>query len=212
MNGILLLGMDQVIESRARRARTTVHYGDSLSLLSLPFEKTLITIPGTRIPWDLLSTAWDLLDHWDAAVPLWCYSNTAVNLGTEKDRIATKSIIRELRVLLHSYELLFVRKNEAGNALVETWKREMEEGGDKRLAFLRALYQVKPRLCVLPNSWLADVSEKSQKALATRHGIPSSNIHKPLVRVELAPGRFVKCHKGDEERVRIAFSQQGRSK
>jgi hypothetical protein len=30
----------------------------------------------------------------------------------------------------------------------------------------------------------------------------------PLVQVELEPGRFVKCHRGDEERVRAIFKLQ----
>jgi len=36
---------------------------------------------------------------------------------------------------------------------------------------------------------------------------------KPLVRVEIAPGRFVKCHAGDEEKVKEHFAslqQRGR--
>jgi hypothetical protein len=209
MKGILLLGKDDVIESRARRAGTAVQYGDSPSL---PFEKTLITVPGTRVPWDLLPTAWDLLEHWDAMVPLWCYNTTAANVGSEEECKTTKSIVRDLRVLLHAYELLFIRKNAAGSALMETWKREMEGGGEKRLAFLRALYQVKPRLCILPTSWLVNVRSVSLHTLSRGRIGPAHNKVKPLVLVELEPGRFVKCHIGDEERVRAAFSQYRRNR
>src|SRR4030067_65535 len=163
MSGILLLGRDDVIESRARGHKVPLEHGSSPAL---PFDKTLITSPGIRVPWDLLPVAWGLLDHWDAAVPLWRYDITAEGLGTTNERQATQAIIRDLRVLLHSYELLFVRCNEAGRALVETWVQEYAEGGEKRLALLRALYIVKPRACVLPTSWLANIRTDSAQTVA----------------------------------------------
>jgi hypothetical protein len=210
MNGILLLGRDEVIESRAKRFKVSLQHGDTPELI---FVKTLITVPGTRVPWDLLPAAWILLENWDAAVPLWRYDTTAEGAGTVGEREETRLIIRDLRVLLHCYELLFVRKNEAGQALVETWVREYSSGGDKRLAFLRALYHVKPRLCVLPTSWLAEVQVRGpvQRGVvqpARTLGVKPANAGRKLVTVELQPGRLVKCHKGDEERVLEQFRRQ----
>jgi hypothetical protein len=203
MNGILLLGKDEVIESRAKKAGVVVQRGDGPAL---SFEKTLITIPGARVPFDLLPAAFRILEHWDAAVPLWRYDVTAESAGTAAERELTRTAIRDLRVLLHAVELLFVRRNDAGCALIETWQSECAAGGDRRLAFLRAFYAVKPRLCVLPTSWLLDV-RPLQPAHQTQRGRPL-NGGKPLVTVELAPGRFVKCYAGDEQRVREHFERQ----
>jgi hypothetical protein len=200
MNGIFLLGSDEVIESRAKRAGLPVEHGERPAV---PFDGTLITVPGARVPFELLPAAFALLERWDAAVPLWQYTVTAESVGTPAERELTKAIIRDLRVLLHATELLFVCKNEAGQALVEAWQ---SEEGDRRLAFLRALYTVKPRLCVLPTSWLLDV--RPVRAVAGRPVRRSPNAGRPLVRLELEPGRFVKCHEGDEEKVRAHFARQ----
>lgn len=205
MRGIVISGgglpggsKDAVIESRARKAGLQVVCDDSLPLA---FEKTLFVEAGTRVPFHLLNAAWHFLERWDAAVPLWRYGVLAADVGTTGERQATQAVIRDLRVLLHATELLFVRKNEAGQALLAAW---LAEEGERRLAFLRALYTVKPRLCVLPATWLLD---GAPQAAASRRGAPM-HAGRPLVRVELQPGRFVKVHEGDEEKVIAQFQQQ----
>jgi hypothetical protein len=208
--GILLLGRDEVVESRARRARLALQHGDTPAL---PFARTLITVPGARVPWEWLPAAFALLARWDAAVPLWQYTVTAESVGTPAERERTRAAIRDLRVLLHAVELLFVRDNEPGRALLAAWVEECErfQEADRRLAFLRALYRVKPRLCVLPTSWLVDghspSGSRQAQGAAGRRGVPSPKAT-PLVRLELAPGRFVKVHAGDEEKARAQFRRQ----
>lgn len=178
----------------------------------IPFTKTLFVEPGTKIPIDLLPAAWNFLDRWDIAVPLWRYGQTAADIGTDKDKRATQAVVRDLRVLLHSYELLFVRNNDTCKAFMEQWAQECQNGDDKRLAFLRALYIVKPRCCVLPTSWLAEVKNRETK-YANRYPMPKSpNAGKPLVAVEVQPGRYVKCHKGDEEKVLAQFANMQRGR
>jgi hypothetical protein len=204
--GILLLGRDAsdaVIESRARRAGLALQHGDKPAV---PFERTLVTVPGARVPFELLPAGFGLLEKWDAAVPLWQYTVTAESVGTPAERERTRAVIHDLRVLLHAVELLFVRDNEPGRALLAAWANECAAGGERRLAFLRATYTVKPRLCVLPTSWLVDVRQ-AQKAAAGRRGVVSPK-STPLVRLELAPGRFVKVHAGDEEKARAHFARQ----
>lgn len=210
MNGILLRGHDDVIESRAKKHGLTVipHHsppprGEGEEL---PFEKTLIVEAGTRVPWDLLPAAWHFLERWDAAVPLWRYGVLAADVGGEKERNETESIIRDLRVLLHSVELIFVKNNEAGKELLKKWQDELAkfEDGDLRLAFLRAMYQVKPRLCVLPTTWLAEVKSWHPVQAAQRRATAAA---RPMVTVELSPGKFVKVHAGDENKVK-AFDQR----
>lgn len=212
MKGIVLRGPDAVIESRAKAAGLKVAVSETYEVA---YEKTLFVEPGTRVPFDLLPAAWHFLERWDAAVPLWRYGETAADVGTAEERKATQAIVRDLRVLLHSVELLFVRYCEQGEALMATWQEEQTltqplpegEEPDKRLAFLRAFYQVKPRLCVLPTSWLAEVRDYGRQ-IVQRGRVRPVNAASPLVTVELEPGRFVKCHAGDEERVRAAFMQQ----
>lgn len=218
--GIVLRCNDEVIEGRAKAAGLKVVVSDSFEI---PFEKTLFVEAGTRVPWDLLPAAWDFLDRWDAAVPLWRYGVLAADVGTAEERKLTAGIVGDLRVLLHAVELVFVRNNMVGKMLMATWGAECgadgspstespstsSGDGDRRMAFLRALYQVKPRLCVLPTSWLAEVRDYGRQVMGGRRVRQRPiNAGKPLVTVELEPGRFVKCHAGDEERVRANFERQ----
>lgn len=204
--GVLILGSDRNIEAKAHNLRLGVSTSKEYSVV---YDKTLIVEPGIRVPWDLLPAALHFLNKWDAAVPLWRYMVTAEDIGTSEERKMTKEVIRDLRVLLYSHELLFVRKSEAGEALVSTWVEEMKLGKEKRLAFLRALYKVKPKCCVLPISWLAEVREYSKQSFM-HSSIRGVNAGKPLVKVEVSPGRFVKCHEGDEEKVLEQFQRQRR--
>lgn len=194
-------GADEVIESRARRAGLGVYpLPDHLQKGegSLPFDKNLIVEAGTRVPWDLLPAAWHFLDRWDAAVPLWKYGVLASDVGTAEEREVTRFVVRDLRVLLHSVELLFVRNNDTGKKLMHSWKLQMEVGdGEERLAFLRALYIEKPRLCVLPTTWLAEVHQNLSGAIVAGQRL-LINKPRPMVVVEVAPGKLVKCYAGDE--------------
>ncbi len=204
--GLVLPAEDKTIEAQARAHKLPVTVDAGLAFV---YDKTLFVEPGTRVPWDLLPAAWHFLERWDAAVPLWRYGTNASGMGTAEERTRTKAIIRDLRVPLHACELLFARKNEAGQALIAAWQEESAGGGEKRLAFLRALYRVKPRCCVLPRSWLAEVGE--QAASAARLTMRRSKAG-PLIRVEISPGRFVQCRPEDEEKVRQQFAQGRRGR
>lgn len=199
-------GSDEVIKSRARRAGLGVAVMDGWTL---PFEQTLVVEAGTRVPWDLLPAAWHFLQRWDAAVPLWRYGVLAADVGTAEEREMTRAVVHDLRVLLHSVELLFVNTLSGGGCdLYLAWADEVQkvESGDRRLAFLRAVYQVKPRLCVLPTTWLAEVRQwQADVTMARRQPIQAAT---PMVVVEIEPGRVVKCHAGDEERVRTLWKRQ----
>lgn len=204
--GILVVGdPDPAVRSKAEKFQLALEISQGYSI---PFDKTLILTAGTRVPWDLLPAAWAFLDRWDAALPLWRYGVTAADLGNAAERKITQAIIRDLRVLVYSHELLFVRKNEPGLQLIERWISELERGPDPRLAFLRAYYLVKPRLCTLPISWLASVRAASAAALRTRHPRLQNLKKSSLVRVEISPGRFVKVHRDDVERVQQFHSER----
>jgi len=206
-NGIVIIGKaDKAIESGARRAQLSVQYSDTPVLA---FDKTLIVASGTRVPWDLLPAAWHFLDRWDAAVPLWRYGMKAADVGTKQERKETEAIIRDLRVLLHSVELLFVRDNDDGRALIAAYNEELANGDERRLSFLRAYYRTKPRLCVLTTSWMAEVQARNAQDARARkaHAVAPQQVRE-LVRVEIAPGRFVKCVAGEEERVREEFQRR----
>ncbi len=174
--------------------------------LPLAFAKTLFVEPGTCVPWDLLPAAWHFLERWDCAVPLWRYGVVAADVGPAAERKRTQAIVRDLRVLLHAIELLLVHDNEDGRALLAAYREERSGATELRLAFLRAFYRVKPRCCILPRSWLANIQARA--VTAARRSRRSRG--KRLVQVEIMPGRYVQCHAGDEEQVRALW--RGRMK
>jgi hypothetical protein len=194
--GIVLNGKDRTIEKKAQNLGLGVVVDAEMPPA---FDKTLFVEAGTEVPWDLLPAAWHFLERWDAAVPLWRYGVNAADVGSKSERKRTAEIVRDLRVLLHSVELLFVRANDDGRALLAAYREELVDSSEKRLAFLRALYRTKPRCCVLPRSWLAKVFERSKLDAQATRGRSKGFRHtgQKLVTVEIAPGRFVKCNPGD---------------
>lgn len=194
--GIVLLGQDETLEKIATGKGYAVKVDPAMGLA---WEKTLFVEPGTEVPWDLLPAAWHFLERWDAAVPLWRYSVNGRDVGSKGERKRTREVVRDLRVLLHAVELLFVRDSDDGRALLDAYRGELNGGGEKRLAFLRAYYETKPRLCVLPRTWLAKIYERSKLDARTLRG--QRHTGPKLVTVEIAPGRMVKCNPGDEDKV-----------
>ena len=156
----------------------------------------------------VISEGWEMpadvgfhfLERWEAAAPLWRYGRLAADLGGAKDQERTRRVVKDLRVPVYGHELLFVRDCDGGRQLLETWREECVDGGDERLAFLRALCRVKPIFLALPRSWLYEVG-MPQRAERRRH-------KSVLVQVEIAPGRFVRCRPGDEEKRKKRYSHR----
>lgn len=117
----------------------------------LPHERTLIWDGSTAID-GRMYLGFQLLDTWQIAAPVCDYDTLASHLGSEEDRAKTKAVIRDLRVPLYDTRLIFVRRDADTERLFRLWKDD--QGGDARLAFLRALYQVKPLILPLPTSWV----------------------------------------------------------
>lgn len=198
--GIALLSPDLVIQTRGAGAGLPVAIVEQLTL---PFAKTLLAEPGARVPFDLLPAAWQLLEQWDLAVPMWKYGVTAADEGSNEERQRTATLVGDVRVPLHAYELLFLRDGKVGQAFLQAWEQEGYHSGHRRHAFLRALHRVKPLTCILPRTWLLDVRAPAPIS-GRRRGVVLPTT-RPLVRVQVAPGRFVQVHQGDEEKALAQF-------
>lgn len=120
----------------------------------LPFDRTVLWSKNKPILKELFAVGIGLLTQWEVACPLYSYEQLAVHVGSVEERARTQSIISDLRVPLYDTRLIFVRKGENGQRLLKEWKRQTQEGDDAQLAFLRALYLVKPLILALPISWM----------------------------------------------------------
>lgn len=117
----------------------------------LPFTENLIWTSTFDLRLDLLLVGFKLLHKWQIAMPLLDYTTLAAHIGNDEERAQTQAIIRDLRVPVRDTRLIFVRRCEDTRRLFSLWREPT--GGDERLAFLRALYTVKPIICDLPASW-----------------------------------------------------------
>ena len=226
MTDILVISQaDKQTHLQAKKAGLTVIEAEQTPAgQALPaYDKALFVAAGTQIPWHLVEYGLHVIERWDAAAPLWRYGILAKDVGSEGERKATEQIVRDLRVPLYACELLFVKGSEAGRQLVATWEEERArpfgvpqgKGSEPRLAFLRALYRVKPIFCALPRSWMGESFswrasvwqpprvQSTLRPEGRSFGVPQD---KPcqgdqLVRVQIAPGVYVRCYPGHEQEI-----------
>ena len=126
----------------------------------LPFPKTLVWDTSLNLRNGLIFAGFKLLEKWQVAVPLWSYDKLVCHvLDEEEDRGMTARVIRDLRVPMYDQRMVFMRRCKDTQKLLALWHAEREKGDD-RLAFLRALYTVKPTICALPVSWSHRKGEK----------------------------------------------------
>lgn len=117
------------------------------------FDKTLIWHPKALLRSELIGAGFGFLDTWEIAMPLYSYDELAIHIGGEADRAKTKAVIRDLRVPVYDTRLIYVKHCENTQRLFTAWLDECEGGGDERLAFMRAFYQIKPLMLALPITW-----------------------------------------------------------
>lgn len=120
----------------------------------LPFDSTLLWKPPAPLRQELLPIGFLRLERgWQIAVPLLSYEKLACTIGDAKDQARTRKVIPDLRIMLYDTRLMFVKKCADTERLMRIWA---QEPGDERLAFLRALFAVKPIICALPQKWVGD--------------------------------------------------------
>ena len=123
----------------------------------LPFEKTILLDAALPLRTSLIPVGISMLDTWEIAVPLMDYKIMAINLGTEAEREQTKAVIRDLRVPVYNTQLMFVKRTQDTERLIDNWRN----AGKSPLAFLRELYKIKPFILALPCTWTTGAPPKN---------------------------------------------------
>lgn len=140
-------GIPEWLNEAVDTTQNPPHYLHYLKTLvwdaSLPFRQALL-LPG-----------FELLNTWDVVVPFVDYDTLAIHIGNEEDRKRTAGFIRDLRVPVYETRMLFIKRRPYTVELIDHWQSELGqvEGGDERLAFMRALYRVKPLVLAVPYMW-----------------------------------------------------------
>jgi len=150
--GILLLG-----GGRIPKWATALELETAAGGPALPFEYTILWDPKVKPQGTLITVALKTVagTGWEIAVPIYSYHKLAKACGTKEERALTKAVIHDLRVPVYNPGLMFVQRTERTEALMSQWITEMSHPGfDNRLAFMRALYKVKPIILPLPTIWV----------------------------------------------------------
>lgn len=122
----------------------------------LPFHRTLLWDTG-NVPFrtSLLLAGYHLLDVWELAVPIYDPDVVlAKDFGHEAARQYTESIIHDLRVPVYNTGLMFIRRCPNTELLMQAYEEYIQQDLGFDLAFLCALYRVKPLIYALPYTWL----------------------------------------------------------
>lgn len=119
----------------------------------LRWERTLLWDPAAMLVRNLVAVGFHLLGRWEVAVPLLDYGTLAAHIGTEEERKRTAGVVHDLRIPVYDTRLIYARRCGGTQRLLAAWRKEQKNDGDERLAFLRALYRVKPLILALPITW-----------------------------------------------------------
>jgi len=121
----------------------------------LAFPRTLLWNPNVNLRLDLVPVGFHRLTAgWQIAAPLWRYQKLARDIGSDADRAKTAALIHDLRVPVYETGCMYIRRCAETRRLMRTWKKELQDGGDEKLAFMRALYKTKCVICALPTTWV----------------------------------------------------------
>ena len=185
-----------------------------------PFERTLYVDADTmfkRSP----KVGFDLLDRWDVALAETQTRSLVEGVAGVKECLATADWVGTKHILYHNSGMIFWKRNEHTSKLFDLWSEEWKryKGWDEQVALLRALIRSDCMFLTLPHTWNC-YSDRESHLLHHWFGGGQARIEKKagrnriaerpqdarkLVKVEISPGRFAKCHAGDEEKVKEHF-------
>lgn len=127
-------------------------------IVSEPFEceHTLLWLPSAALDLEMFPPLVAWLSRWEVAVPLRTYTVLAENLGSEEERQASLPVLGgDLRQPVYDSRVLMIRRCARTRRLIKVWtQQETVEGENRDLAFLRAVWRVKPLLLALPRGWV----------------------------------------------------------
>lgn len=116
----------------------------------LEYHKTMLWQPELALKTHMLPVGFSLLDRWQIAIPLCDYDTLAMHVGDDGDQARMLELVSDLRMPVYDVRLMFVRRCPDTRRLFDEWNKEP---GERRLAFMRALFRAKPLVLALPTTW-----------------------------------------------------------
>lgn len=192
-----------------------------------PFNQSLYVDADTEFKTTPLH-GFDLLSKWDVVIAEAETRSLAITFPDNRvEAKETAAWLGTPHILYHNSGMIFWRRSPAVTVLFDLWKIEWQRyrGWDEQVALLRALLK-SPRVLFLnvPYTWNCRGPQEAymvyhrfaSRAARKYRGATSAPVvtnprqpmmapSRPLVRVEVSPGCFVKVHQGDEEKAREAW-------
>lgn len=198
-----------------------------------PFEQSLYVDADT----EFLNSpvpAFEMLAKWDLLIAETETRSLKDSIAGTAESHWTASWLETPHLLYHNSGMIFWRKNDITRKLFDLWSEEWQRfsGWDEQVALLRALLRSDAVYLTVPFSWNCREGARTtllhhrfgtktarkfggrsrQPITVTSRAARGNHEGKPpaieLVRVEISPGRFVRCRKGEEEKVVVLFQQQ----
>lgn len=188
-----------------------------------PFERSLYVDADTVFQ-SSPEPAFKLLDRWDFIVAETETRSLIDTVAGPSESRDTAEWLGTPHILYHNSGMLFWRKNKATSRLFDLWSEEWQrfQNWDEQVALLRALLRSDVLFLNVPFTWNC---REGKKAFFLHHQFGTQIVRQyrgrstaswgrwqqqaqQLVRVEVSPGRFVRCRAGEEEQVMKRFEQR----
>ena len=222
-----LMDIDPFDDQKARGFRFMAGRIKPLLAKISPFDRTLYVDADTAFKSNP-KIGFDLLDRWDVVLAETQTRSLVEGLAGLKESQGTSKWLGTPHILYHNSGMIFWRKNEKTDRLFDLWSTEWQvySGWDEQVSLLRALLKSEVMFLTVPYTWNC-YSDKESHILhhwfGGRHARTESRQRRPqnvqtearrMVKVEIKPGRFVKCYAGDEEKVKKYYNHitEGRAK
>jgi len=138
------------------------HYGietREAGALCLPWERTLVMSAGAgctaeTVALGMMRLAPDDYPAWELVVKLASFTRLARDVGSAEEQALTLAALGDLQLPVYDTRLLWVRRTEATEEVIQLWRAEVEQGHDPQHAFLRVVYTHPVALNTLPADWV----------------------------------------------------------
>jgi hypothetical protein len=126
----------------------------------LPWERTALW--DVRLPMTAEAIALGLIrvdgreeaPAWEMAAMLAGHTQLARDIGSDEEQARTLAVLGDLRLPVYETGILWVRRTEATEEVIQLWRAEVEAGAEERHAFLRTIYTRRLLLNTLPADWI----------------------------------------------------------
>ncbi len=165
--------------------------------------------------------AFGMLERWDLVVAETETRSLLNSIAGRKETQWTAQWLGTPHLAYHNSGMLIWRRNAATARLFELWSEEWKrfQNWDEQVALLRALLRSEALYLTVPHTWNCREGKRttflhhrfgtrSARKLDPRRRPPRpatrrvAHVERGFIRFEFAPGRFVRCKPGDEERMR----------